>query len=140
MASASVHRQKADLCWTLAERYYAEKRHEFLCMNLIMYAVGHWIEAALAVLDKHPSAPPRGVPHADRETQMRRHLVGGKWLEGQAADRYAEMVARRHTFAEGGIQDRPFIERYMDLARPLVAELRALLRTPPFDPERGGRG
>ena len=71
---------------------------------------------------------------------MRRHLVGGKWLEGQAADRYAEMVARRHTFAEGGIQDRPFIERYMDLARPLVAELQALLRTPPFDPERGGRG
>jgi hypothetical protein len=132
MANASVHRRKAELCWALAERFYTEKRHEFLCMNLMMYAVGHWIETALAVLEKHPSAPPRGVPHGDRETQMRKHLVGGKWLEGEAADRYAEMVARRHTFAEGGIQDQPFIERYMELARPLVSQLQALLRTPQF--------
>jgi hypothetical protein len=132
MATASVHRRKAVLCWSLAERFYAEKRHAFLCMNLIMYAVGHWIEAALAVLDKHPGAPPRGVPHADRETQMRKHLVGGQHVGGEAADRYAEMVARRHTFAEGGIQDQAFLESYMDLARPLVTELQALLQRPPF--------
>lgn len=132
MANSSVHRQKADLCWSLAERFYTEKRHEFLCMNLIMYAVGHWIEAALAAIEKHPGAPPRGVPHADRETQMRKHLVGGKYVDAEAVDRYAELVARRHTFAEGGIQDRPFIERYMELARPLVNQLQALLRTPQF--------
>ena len=132
MATAGVHRRKAELCWALAERFYKEKRHEFLCMNLIMYAVGHWIEAALAAIDKHPGAPPRGVPHADRETQMRKHLVSGQHVEVDAADRYAEMVARRHTFAEGGIQDRAFIERYMELALPLVSRLQALLRTPQF--------
>jgi hypothetical protein len=132
MATASVHRQKAELCWSLAERFYAEKRHAFLCMNLIMYAVGHWIEAGLAVIEKHPGAPPRSVPHADRETQMRKHLVGGQYVGAGAAERYAEMVARRHTFAEGGIQDRAFVEDYMELARPLVTELQALLRRPSF--------
>jgi hypothetical protein len=134
MPTADVHQQKAELCWRLARQYYAEKRTAFLCMNLVLYTAGHLIEAALALQDKHPSAPPRGVPHADRETQMRRHLVGRRWLEPEAAETYAELVATRHTFAEGGIQDRRFIERYMTLAEPLVQRLQALLKAPPAYP------
>src|SRR3990172_4782962 len=127
MASLEVHREKAVLCWKLANQLYAEKRDEFLCMNLIMYTVGHLIEAALAIQHKHPSSPPRGVPHADREVQMRRHLVGRQWLEPEAADTYAELVALRNTFADDGIQDRPFMEHYMELAEPLVKRLERLL-------------
>jgi hypothetical protein len=131
MATLDIHRAKAELCWGLARQYCDEQRHPFLCMNLIMYAVGHWIEAALALQDKHPSAPPRGVPHADRETQMRKHLVGRQWIEAEAADAYAELVATRHTFAEGGIQDRAFVERYLARAEPLVRRLQAVLASPP---------
>jgi len=131
MAVATVHRQKADLCWKLAQLLYEEKRDEFLCMNLIFYTVLHLIELALAERDKHPAAQPRGVPHADREVQMRKHLVSKQLLESDMADIYTELYSTRHTFAEGGIQDRPFIERYMGLARPLIDRLEALNKQQP---------
>jgi hypothetical protein len=128
MAVPAVHAQKAELCWGLAKQLYSEKRDEFLCMNLIFYTVLHLIEQVLAVQHKHPAAQPRGVPHADREVQMRRHLVGKELLEPKIADLYTELFSIRHTFAEEGIQNRPFIEHYMSLAQPLIEGLQALLK------------
>src|SRR5262245_47112994 len=93
MASQAAHEAKADFCWQLANEYVREKREPFLCMNLIMYSIGHLIETLLAAQLKHPSSPPRGVPHGDREAQMRKHLVGKNVLPGAAADTYAELVA-----------------------------------------------
>src|SRR5690348_3792772 len=119
MPSADVHRRKANMSWELATKLYNERRDEFLCMNLIFYTVLHLLEQVLAVHHKHPAAQPRGVPHADRETQVRRHLVGKQILESEMADIYTEMFSIRHTFAEEGIQTRSFIEHYMKLARPL---------------------
>ena len=128
MAVPAVHAQKAELCWRLARQLYSEKRDEFLCMNLIFYTVLHLIEQALAIHHKHPAAAPRGVPHADRELQMRRHLVGKKLLEPELADIYTELFSVRHTFAEEGIQTRAFIEHYMELARPLIEGLETLVK------------
>jgi hypothetical protein len=130
MAIATVHRQKADLCWKLAQQLYAEKRDPFLCMNLIFYTVLHALEEALAVRRKHPAAQPRGVPHADRDVQVRKHLVGKQVLEPEMADIYTELYSIRHTFAEEGIQDQAFIEHYMGLARPLIARLEVLNQKP----------
>ncbi len=127
MPTVDVHVVKAEQCWALAQQYHAGKREEFLCVNLIVYAVGHWIEAALALQHKHPSAPARGVPHADREVLMRKFLVGAKWIEPEAADTYAELVAMRHTFADDGVQDRAFIEQYVRIAEPLVERLKRLI-------------
>lgn len=129
MASQAAHEAKADLCWQLANEYVREKREPFLCMNLIMYSVGHLIETLLAAQLKHPSSPPRGVPHGDREAQMRKHLVGKNVLPGTAADTYAELVAIRDTFVDGGIQTRAFIDHYMRLAQPLVEELKAACKS-----------
>jgi hypothetical protein len=126
MAIAAVHRKKADLCWELAERLYDERRDEFLCMNMIFNTALHLIEEALAVRDKHPAAQPRGVPHADRDAQLRKYLVETKVLGAEAASLYTELFSTRHTFAEGNIQDRPLIERYMATGRQLINLLRAL--------------
>jgi hypothetical protein len=128
MPTADVHHRKAELCWKLAKQLYAEGRDEFLCMNLIFYAAAHLIEEALAIHHKHPSAQPRGVPHADREVQLRRHLVGKQLLESDIADLYTELFSIRHTFAEEGIQNRSFIEHYMKLGRPLVERLETLVK------------
>jgi hypothetical protein len=126
MPSAEVHRRKADISWELATKLYDERRDEFLCMNLIFYTALHLLEEVLAIHHKHPAAQPRGVPHADREAQVRRHLVGKQILEPEMADIYTEMFSIRHTFAEEGIQTRSFIEHYMKLARPLIDRLRIL--------------
>jgi hypothetical protein len=112
--------------WRLAEQKFRSGATPFLCMNLIMYTVGHLIEAALADYGRHPSSPPRGVPHADRDTLLRKVLIGNGRLEPEWGDQYAELVAQRDTFIDGGIQDRAFVERYMGLARPFVARLQTL--------------
>jgi hypothetical protein len=126
MAIATVHRKKADLCWGLAQKLYDEKRDEFLCMNMIFNTALHLIEEALAERDKHPAAQPRGVPHADRDAQLNKYLVNTKVLGPETAALYTELYATRHTFAEGNIQDRPFIERYMTTGRQLIDLLKAL--------------
>jgi hypothetical protein len=131
MAIATVHRNKADLCWGLAQKLYDEKRDEFLCMNMIFNTALHLIEEALAVRDKHPAAQPRGVPHADRDAQLRKYLVDTKVLGPEAATLYTELFSTRHTFAEGNIQDRALIERYMRTGRQLIDLLKALNKNNP---------
>jgi hypothetical protein len=66
------------------------------------------------------------VPHADRDALLRKVLIGRGRLEQKWADCYAELVARRDTFVDGGLQDRAFVERYMALARPFIERLQAL--------------
>ena len=75
---------------------------------------------------RHPSSPPRGVPHGDREALLRKVLVGTGRLEKMWADRYAELVSRRDTFIDGGMQDRAFVEEYMILAEPFIRRLQEL--------------
>lgn len=129
MATVSVHQRKADLCWELAEQLFAEKRNEFLCINLVFYTIGHLIEAGLAIQHKHPTSPPRGVPHADRGAKFRKCWVQSKWLEAEAADIYDELNDFRHayTFADDGIPNRDIMEQYMKIARPLVERLKDVL-------------
>ncbi len=129
MAQREEHVSKADLFWHLAEEKFRAGATPFLCMNLIMYTVGHLIEAALAEYGRHPSSPPRGVPHADRDTLLRKVLIGNGRIEPEWGDRYAELVARRDTFIDGGTQDRAFVESYMALAQPFVARLKTLQST-----------
>jgi hypothetical protein len=126
MATREEHICKYRLFWNLAQKKYSEQATPFLCMNLIMYTVGHLIEALLAEEGRHPSSPPRGVPHADRDALLRKVLIGKGRLEEKWADCYAELVARRDTFIDGGLQDRAFVERYMALARPFIERLQAL--------------
>ncbi len=112
--------------WRLAQDHYEKGTTPFLCMNLIMYTVGHLIEGLLAARGRHPGAPVRGVPHADRGALLRKHLVGDGLLTEADADRYGEMVVLRDTFIDGGTQDRAFIESYMALARPLIDRLQSV--------------
>jgi hypothetical protein len=126
MASRKDHLAKYDLFWKLAQEKSRQGATPFLCMNLIMYTVGHLIEALLAEEGRHPSSPPRGVPHGDRETLLRKVLVGRGRLEEMWADRYAELVAPRDTFIDGGMQDRAFVEEYMQLAEPFIKRLQGL--------------
>ena|SRR5271166_5868356 len=128
MATRKDHIAKYELFWKLAQQKYLEGATPFLCMNLIMYTVGHLIEAALAEDGRHPSSPPRGVPHSDREGLLRKFLIGRGRLEETWADRYVELVSRRDTFIDGGIQDRAFVERYMELAAPFIKRLQVLVR------------
>lgn len=126
MAQKEDHLSKAEMFWRLAEDKFRASATPFLCMNLIMYTVGHLIEASLAEYGRHPSSPPRGVPHADRNALLREVLIGNGRLEAEWGDRYAELVARRDTFIDGGTQDRAFVESYMALARPFIARLKTL--------------
>jgi hypothetical protein len=126
MATRKEHLAKYDLFWKLAQEKYRQGATPFLCMNLIMYTVGHLIEALLAEEGRHPSSPPRGVPHGDRETLLRKVLIGRGRLEEMWADRYAELVARRDTFIDGGMQDRAFVQGYMKLAEPFIQRLQGL--------------
>ena len=130
MAERSVHVEKAELCWKLANQWHAGKRTEFICINLVMYTVGHLIEALLAEENRHPACAARGVPHGDRDVLMRKYLVGGKRIEPQWADRYADLVSRRDTFIEGGLPSRQAVEAYMRLGEPLVALLWGLVNAP----------
>jgi hypothetical protein len=127
MATRKDHLAKYELFWKLAQEKCRQGATPFLCMNLIMYTVGHLIEALLAEEGRHPSSPPRGVPHGDRETLLRKVLIGKGRLEGMWADRYAELVARRDTFIDGGMQDRAFVQEYMKLAKPFIQRLQALV-------------
>lgn len=127
MAQYRQHAQKAEMFWDLAQKRYAEKGTPFLCMNLIMYTVGHLLEALLAKEGRHPGSPVRGVPHADRGALMRSYLVGeGKLTDADAAC-YFRLVGDRDTFIDGGIQTRPFVEAYLSTARPLINRLQALV-------------
>jgi hypothetical protein len=126
MATREEHIGKYELFWSLAQKHYREGTTPFLCMNLIMYTVGHLIEALLAEEGRHPSSPLRGVPHADRETLLRKVLIAKGRLEEPWADCYAELVSRRDTFIDGGTQDRAFVERYMTLAQPFIERLQTL--------------
>ncbi len=126
MATQNQHDDKSKMFWRLAQDHYEKGTTPFLCMNLIMYTVGHLIEGLLAARGRHPGAPVRGVPHADRGALLRKHLVGEGLLTDADADRYGEMVVLRDTFIDGGTQDRPFIESYMALARPLIDRLQAV--------------
>lgn len=133
MATVTVHQKKAELCWKLAEQLFTEKRDEFLCMNLIFYTVGHLIEAGLAIQHRHPTSPPRGVPHADRGAKFRKCWVGNKWLDAADADTYDELNDIRHafTFADDGIPDRAFMEHFMTTAKPFIERMRKVLDNPP---------
>jgi uncharacterized protein (UPF0332 family) len=127
MATREQHIRKYRLFWELAQKKYREAATPFLCMNLIMYSVGHLIEALLAEEGRHPSSPPRGVPHADREALLRKVLVAKGRLEETWVECYSELVAQRDTFIDGGVQDRAFVERYMTLARPFIQRLQTLV-------------
>jgi hypothetical protein len=126
MARREDHMAKAGLFWSLAQEKLRSEATPFLCMNLIMYTVGHLIEALLAEVGRHPSSPPRGVPHGDRGALLRTCLVGKNRLDPSWADCYAEIVNQRDTFIDGGVQDRTFIEGYMALARPFIEHLQEM--------------
>lgn len=126
MARREDHIAKSKMFWTLAEDKYRQGATPFICMNLIMYTVGHLIEALLAEAGRHPSSPPRGVPHGDREALLRKCLIASGRLDAVWAERYVELVAQRDTFIDGGVQDRAFVERYMALARPFIERLHTL--------------
>ena len=126
MATREEHIRKYKLFWELAQKKYREAATPFLCMNLIMYTVGHLIEALLAEEGRHPSSPPRGVPHADREALLRKVMIRKGRLEETWAGCYSELVSRRDTFIDGGVQDRKFVEGYMALARPFIERLETL--------------
>jgi hypothetical protein len=130
MARREEHLSKADIFWNLAQTKVRKEATPFLCMNLIMYTVGHLIEALLAEHGRHPSSPPRGVPHGDRDVLLRKVLIGNGRLEPEWGDRYSELVARRDTFIDGGTQDRVFVESYMALARPFIARMQSFQSTP----------
>lgn len=123
MAQFDVHVQKAEMFWELAQKHYAGSGIPFLCINLAMYAVGHYVEALLARQHRHPSSPPRGVPHGDRESMLRKYLVAKDIVSASWADHYSELSASRDTFIDGGIPDRRLAEEYMVLATPLVTYL-----------------
>lgn len=127
MAIRSLHLEKAQMFWDLAGNWHRDKRTEFMCINLVMYAVGHLIEAVLAEDNRHPGCAARGVPHGDRDVLMRRYLVGGKRLEAVWADTYSELVSRRDTFIDGGPPTRQAVENYRKLAEPLVVRLKQLI-------------
>lgn len=133
MATAAVHQEKADEFWKLAQQLYAERRDEFLCLNLAFYTLAHLIEAGLAIQHKHPTSPPRGVPHADRGAKFRKYWVGNKWVEAEYADTYDELNEIRHayTFADDGIPDRDFMEHFMAIAKPFIERLKKVLESPP---------
>lgn len=124
MAQYDVHVQKAEMFWDLAQRQYAVGGIPFICINLAMYAVGHYVEALLARQHRHPSSPPRGVPHGDREAMLRKYLVTNNVVAANWADSYSELSGRRDTFIDGGIPNRKAAAEYMDLATPLVAYLK----------------
>lgn len=126
MATQKQHNEKSEMFWKLAQDHYNRKTTPFICMNLLMYTVGHLVEGLLAAQGRHPGSPVRGVPHGDRGALLRKHLVGKGMLTEADADCYGEMVAQRDTFIDGGVQDRAFIEKYMALSRPLVERLQNL--------------
>jgi hypothetical protein len=128
MSRREDHLTKAEMFWSLAQEKYRQEATPFLCMNLIMYTVGHLIEALLAEAGRHPSSPPRGVPHADRESLLRKSLIASGRLEDSWADCYVDLVAQRDTFIDGGLQDRAFVDRYMELARPFIKRLQMLTK------------
>lgn len=126
MATQKQHAKKSEAFWKLAQAHYEQRSTPFICMNLLMYTIGHLIEGLLAKESRHPGSPVRGVPHADRGVLLRKHLVGDGRLTDADADCYAEIVALRDTFIDGGTQDRAFIEAYYALARPFISRLQAL--------------
>lgn len=126
MATEKQHYQKSEMFWKLAQDHYKRQATPFICMNLVMYTVGHFIEGLLAAQGRHPGSPVRGVPHGDRGALLRKHLIGNGMLTEADADCYGEMVAQRDTFIDGGIQDRAFIEKYMAMAQPLVLRLQTI--------------
>lgn len=132
MADRNLHLQKAQLFWGLADKWHRAKRTEFMCINLIMYAVGHLIEAVLAEENRHPTCAARGVPHGDRDLLMHKYLVGNKRMEVAWADTYADLVSRRDTFIVGGLPTRKAVDDYMKLAEPLVHRLLELVNSPGF--------
>lgn len=129
MAQHHVHLGKAGMFWQMAQKKFAAGVTPFVCINLVMYAVGHYIEALLARQNRHPSSPPRGVPHADREVMLRKYLVARNIVAEKWADVYSELVGRRDTFIEGGVPDRRSVEEYMALAAPLIEYLGTRLST-----------
>lgn len=126
MATQYQHNGKSEMFWELAQDHYKQQTTPFICMNLVMYTVGHLVEGLLAAQGRHPGSPVRGVPHGDRGALFRKHLVGNGMLTEADVDIYGEMVAQRDTFIDGGVQDRAFIEKYMALAQPLISRLQAL--------------
>ena len=126
MATQNQHNKKSEMFWSLAQDHYDRKSTPFICMNLLMYTVGHLVEGLLAAQGRHPGAPVRGVPHGDRGALLRKYLVRDGMLTEADADCYGEMVAQRDTFIDGGVQDRAFIEKYMALSRPLIERLQDL--------------
>lgn len=127
MAQRHIHVEKAELFWRLAKEWHSAKRSEFLCINFVMYTVGHLIEALLAEEGRHPSSAPRGVPHGDRDILMRKHLVGTKRIDAKWAETYGDLVGRRDTFIEGGLPTREAADAYMRQAEPLVTLLWGLV-------------
>jgi len=127
MAKYDAHVQKAEMFWELAQKHHAEGGIPFMCINLAMYAVGHYVEALLARLRRHPSSPPRGVPHGDREAMLRKYLVAQNIVSASWADHYSELSARRDTFIDGGIPDQRAAAEYLALATPLTAFLKTRL-------------
>lgn len=123
MAQLQVHVEKADMFWRLAQTKFEAKATPFICMNLVMYTIGHLIEALLARQNRHPGSPPRGVMHASREAMLRKNLVSTKIVEEKWANSYTELHDSRDTFLDGGITGREFLDEYMRQAKPLVAYL-----------------
>jgi len=129
VAQYDQHAAKAEMFWKVAQKR-CRQGTPFLAMNLIMYTVGHLIEALLAREGRHPGSPVRGVPHGDRGALLRACLVRDGGLTDADAACYGKLVADRDTFIDGGIQDRKFLDSYLATARPLIARLQELVGTP----------
>ena len=129
MATRAQHVTKSELFWKLAQEKYQEQATPFLCMNMIMYTLGHLIEAMLAEKGRHPGSPVRGVPHGDRGVLLRKYLISESKLSNADAECYADLVADRDTFIDGGVQDRAFVEQYMARAKPLIQRLHNLTQS-----------
>lgn len=127
MASYSVHAEKAEMFESLSRKHIASNGNPFLTVNLVMYTVGHLIEALLAKRGRHPGAPARGVPHADRGALMKSVLIAEGLLDNKDAEIYGKLVMDRDTFIEGGIPDQDRLQAYVKTAEPLIATLRNLV-------------
>ncbi len=112
---------------SLLRKHMENNGHPFLTINLAMYTVGHLLEALLAQEGRHPGAPVRGVPHADRGVLLKSVLVQRDLLEQADASAYDQLVLDRDTFIEGGIPDHGKLSAYLDNAKPLIAKLRVLV-------------
>lgn len=127
MARYAQHAEKADMFWRLAQKHCRQEGTPFLGMNLVMYTVGHLVEALLAREGRHPGSPVRGVPHGDRGALLRACLVRDGGLTEADSVCYGKLVADRDTFIDGGIQDRIFLDNYLATAQPLIDRLRKLV-------------